>query len=142
MIRASVGSNGTKRWVVGVAGALVLLGVVALGTSLQGCGGDHCGAAGAIHARWALTQGGQTVQCLAGDQVLMRVDNDSMVFTFDCSDYEGLTTAIGSGYTHNVAFQLQDAGGNLLSQTNEMSLFVPCGATQDTPVVVFALATP
>jgi hypothetical protein len=126
-----------------------MLGVGLLGASLQGCGGGGghppsrtCNLAGQIHTTWAIHQAGQTVECLPGDQVLMRVDDDSMVFTFDCIDHEGLTTGIESDFTHNVAFQLQDGNGNVLSQTPSMALYVPCGAVQDTPLVIFSLASP
>jgi hypothetical protein len=125
----------------GVRSGLVMLGVVAV-AGLAGCGGGSppppaCNLDSFITTTWSLEQGGQTVECLPGDVVSLRVDDNTMIADFDCSAHAGTTPAIEGGVTHSVSFQLTDASGKVLSQTGEMPLFVPCGAAQATPHVVF-----
>lgn len=50
-------------------------------------------------------------------------------FDFDCGAYQGLTTTLQPG-AYNADLALFDAGGNLLSQTNQMAVTVKtCGVT-------------
>jgi hypothetical protein len=124
----------------GVGSGLVMLGVVAV-AGLAGCGGSPppptCQLDSFITTTWSLEENGAPVECLPGDVVSLRVDNNSMIADFDCSAHAGTTPAIEGGVTHSVSFQLTDASGKVLSQTGEMALFVPCGAAQATPAVVF-----
>jgi len=117
-------------------------GVLALAGALQGCGGGGGGTVcgdGQIQAAWTLSQNGTAVECVSGDTVTIKVDTDAMTMSFNCSDHVGTTPLIVGGVTHDVALQLTDANGTVLSQTGTMSLFVPCGTLTPTPNVDFAL---
>jgi hypothetical protein len=84
---------------------------------------------GAVAAEWTLTANGQAVSCAGGDTVDIVVDG--MTATFDCAAYAGVTPSVLGGANHNVSLALFNAAGAVLSQTQTMSLFVPCGTTQD-----------
>jgi hypothetical protein len=97
-------------------------------------------AAGKIKLTWSLTQNGAPVSCAAGDEVDVRVDTDAMTVTFPCSDGTGTTPDLTCGENHNVSLMLFDHNGTQLSATSAMTIFVPCGATQNAPAVVFETA--
>lgn len=101
-------------------------------------GGPSCGP-GAISTTWVLTENGAPVECAPGDEVDLRIDTDAMTATFPCGDKHGTSPAITGGVSHNVSLKLFDKNGVLLSQTSVMSLTVPCGTTQPTPLVTFSL---
>jgi hypothetical protein len=123
--------------------ALGFLGALAL---VPGCFVDSgpgpgpavCGD-GQIQPSWIITVNKQVVECAPGDEVDMRVDSDATIFTFPCSDHNGITTPVAGGVQHNVSFRLFDANNNILSETGSMPLFVPCDTIQPTPRVEFSL---
>jgi hypothetical protein len=117
-----------------VGGVGSLAAVLAAAALVQGCGGSS---SGNIRATWSVTENGAPVQCAPGDEVDIRVDTDAMTATFACSDLQGITPAVTCGVSHTVSLKLFDAQGNLLSTAAPMSIFVPCGVTQNTPPVVF-----
>jgi hypothetical protein len=130
----------TNRW--GRLGSgLVMLGVVGLGGALAGCGGGGAPPPatcddGTISTTWSLQQNGSPVDCATGDNVTITVD-DTMSMTYDCLSHGATTPSVQGGVNHAIAFDLRDAGGNLLSSTNDMSIFVPCGTVAQTPDVTF-----
>jgi hypothetical protein len=132
----------TNGWMRGL-GLGAALGLLGLGSFLQGCGsgspGSPCPGASAIQSSWDIFQNGQPVECFPGDTVTIRVDNDAMIQPFDCSDHTGITPPVDGGVTHRVSYALFDGSGNVLQQTPNMSLYVPCGVTQITPDVEFDL---
>ena len=126
----------TKRqvWTFGALAGIAVLGLTGCG---GGGGGVSCG--GAISTSWVLDQNGQEVECADGDMVDIRVDTDAMTATFDCSAHSGVTLSVDGDATHDVSLVLYDVNGNVLSQTQNMQLYVPCGTTTPTPQVEFDL---
>src|SRR5580658_217852 len=111
---------------------VVAIGAVAAAGLLQGCGGGGGGGGGAcddgaISTSWDLIQGGQQVSCLPDDTVVVRVDDNTMTQPFDCSLMAGTTPSVEGGVNHTVDLTLFDGGGNVLSQTSPLTIFVPCG---------------
>jgi hypothetical protein len=115
---------------------LAVLGLSGLVAAALGCGGSSS-CSGNVAAEWVLTQNGAPVSCLPGDEVDINVD--SMSATFACSAGGGTTPAVTAGVSHNVSLSLFDSSNNLLSMTQTMSLFVPCGTITDIGQVDFAL---
>jgi hypothetical protein len=116
---------------------VAVIGLSALITAAIGCGGGSGSCAANVAAEWVLTQNGAQVSCLPGDEVDINVD--SMTATFACSAGAGTTPNVAGGVSHNVSLSLFDANNNLLSQTQTMSLFVPCATITDIGQVEFAL---
>jgi hypothetical protein len=124
--------------------ARMVLGTVALlGTAFlaQGCVVDSAPscAPGNVQGRWFLSENGQQVQCAPGDEVDLLVDGLAVDPPFQCSAGTGISPPVTGGVNHSVALELYDANSVLLSRTNAMSLFVPCGTVQPTPLVDFSL---
>ena len=115
--------------------SLTALGLLALAGGASGCFVETSSSPpptcldGAVQAEWTLTSSGQVVSCLPGDTVDINVD--SMSAPFDCSLMAGQTPSVAGGLSHNVSLTLTDASGHVLSQTQTMSLFVPCGTVTD-----------
>jgi len=116
---------------------VAVIGLSALITAALGCGGGSSSCSANVAAEWVLTQNGTQVSCVPGDEVDINVDG--MTATFACSAGAGTTPAVAGGVSHNVSLGLFDSSGNNLSQTQTMSLFVPCGTITDIGQVEFAL---
>ena len=132
MTRMSNGFRGVSRSVV------LMLGVVAVATGLSGCGGGGGGGPavcvdGQIQTSWDFVQGG----CLPGDQVTVRVDDNSMLKTVDCVAGVALTPPVQGGVTHTVDLTLFDANNNPVEQSPAISIFVDCGTVVSTPIYDF-----
>jgi hypothetical protein len=126
-----------KRWVLG-SGFRAGLGVgvaIVLGGTLAGCGGGGGSCSGAIAASWDFTQG--SGGCFAGDQVVIRVDDNSMTVPFDCAAGGGVTPPVQGGVTHSVDLTLFDVNNTVVDQSPPLSIFVPCGQTAATPIFDF-----
>ena len=116
--------------------ALVALAAVSIGAG--GCGGGGSGACAAnVAAEWVLTENGVQVSCQPGDEVDINIDN--MSATFACSAGAGTTASLAGGVSYNIDLTLFDAANNTLSQTQTMSVFVPCGTITDIGLVEFSL---
>jgi len=116
--------------------ALVMLAAVSIGAI--GCGGGGSSSCAAnVAAEWIVTENGVVVACLPGDEVDINVD--SMAATFPCSDGTGITPDLAGGLNHAISLTLFDASGNPLSQTQTMSVFVPCGSVTDIGQVQFSV---
>lgn len=115
--------------------ALVALAAVSTGTF--GCGGGSNACSANVAAEWVLTENGVQVSCVPGDEVDINVDN--MSATFACSDGGGTTASLAGGVNHNIDLTLFDASSTSLSQTQTMSVFVPCGVTTVIGLVEFSL---
>ena len=113
---------------------LGVLAAVALGAI--GCGGSSSCSAN-VTAQWVVTENGQQVACLPGDEVDINVDDLSA--TFVCSAMAGTTPALRGGVNHLIDFTLFDASSNVLSQTQAMTVFVPCNSITDVGLVEFSL---
>ena len=122
----------TGRFHEALVGGLILLSVAS-----ASCGGGSSACSGNITAEWVLTQNGSQVACLPGDEVDINVDNLSAPFA--CSAGAGTTPAVAGGVSHSVSFTLLDASNATLSQTQTMSVFVPCGTITDVGQVDFSL---
>ncbi|HSZ80856.1 MAG TPA: hypothetical protein VLA14_01170 [Polyangia bacterium] len=113
------------------AGLLVVaIGAVAAAGLLQGCGGGGGGGGacgdGAIQVSWDFTAG--STGCFAGDQVTVRVDDNSMLVNFDCAAGNGTTPDVEGGVTHTVDLTLFDSGGQVVAGPSPAALVtVPCG---------------
>lgn len=130
-------SNGSKKRGTGLRAGLVALGVVTV-AGLSGCGGGGGGggvcADGFIQTSWDFAQGG----CLPGDQVVVRVDDNSMLATFACTDGGGTTPSVQGGVVHTVDLTLFDANSNVVEQSQAINVRVPCGTTVATTTYVFS----
>jgi hypothetical protein len=116
--------------------ALVALAAVSMG--VVGCGGGGSNACSAsVAAEWVLTENGVQVSCEPGDEVDINVDD--MSATFACSAGAGTTASLAGGVSYNIDLTLFDAASNTLSQTQTMSVFLPCGAITDIGLVEFSL---
>jgi hypothetical protein len=130
-------------WRRGLQAGGLGLGLLAAIVVVPGCFADSGGGPppvcddGAIQVSWDLSENGQTVECVQGDEVDVTVD--SMVKTFACEDHVDTTPLITGGVVHSISLSLYDAGGNLLSSTPVMSLSVGCGQTKIAPIVDFSL---
>ncbi len=122
----------TKGWMLGsvLAGGVAVLGLVGLGGSLPGCGGSSCDD-GVIQASW------DTSVCLAGDYVVVRVDDNTMQAQFDCVLGGGTTPGVAPGETHSVDLRLFDVDDNLVDSSPAISVFVGCGSAAPTPIYHF-----
>jgi hypothetical protein len=116
---------------------VVLVALAAVATGVFGCGGSSSSCSANVAAEWILTENGVQVSCQPGDEVDINVD--SMSATFACSDGGGTTASLAGGVNHNIDLTLFDASSTSLSQTQTMSLFVPCGVTTDIGLVEFSL---
>ena len=115
---------------------VMLAALIAVGTI--GCGGDGGGSCGAqVTAEWIVTEKGVVVSCVPGDEVDLNVDN--MTATFSCAAGAGTTPTLAGGISHNIDLTLFDASNNVLSQTQTMAVFLPCGAITDIGQVEFSL---
>lgn len=120
-----------------IGAALVLIGVGAV--SLSGCGG---GCHDRVHVSWRLVDAGNNVfhcEDVGATKVLLNMGG--AITTFNCTDYEGLTTTVPTG-TYATALQLQDAAGKVLSQTDSMSVPVSGCGTFDLGAVDFEVTPP
>ena len=103
-----------------------------------GCGGGTSSSCAAnVTAQWIVTENGAVVACLPGDEVDLNIDD--MTATFACSAGAGTTPALAGGVNHLIDLTLFDASNNVLSQTQSMSVFVPCGTITDIGPVEFSL---
>jgi len=116
---------------------IVLVALAAVAAGVFGCGGSSSSCSANVAAEWVLTENGVQVSCQPGDEVDINVD--SMSATFACSDGGGTTASLAGGVNHNIDLTLFDASSTSLSQTQTMSLFVPCGVTTDIGLVEFSL---
>jgi hypothetical protein len=124
------------------AGLMVALVAVAAAGLMQGCGGGGGGACAPtdLQLSWDLSQNGAPVECLDGDVVTVVVDDSAATTAdFPCSDHADVTMGVEGGVTHNISFTLTDAGGHVLSQTDDMGLSVGCGGVTVAPNVEFDL---
>lgn len=115
-----------------------LAGVVALGAAMQGCGGGHSGGPGPVcdppqvDVTWAIDKQatGAALSCEQAAAVGVELTIDGVHYDFDCSTYEGITTALAAGGHHTVDLALFGANDELLSQTPQMPITVAaCGVT-------------
>ena len=122
----SMSTVSKKRWVMGgiACSGGAILAVALLGGSLQGCGGSSC-ATGTIQVSWDFKAG--ATGCLAGDQVGIRVDDNSMVIYAPCTDGGATTPAVEGGVTHTLDLTLFDANNNVVEQSTAVPVSVPCG---------------
>jgi len=117
---------------------MALAALVAVSTAAIGCGGGGTSSCAAnVTAEWIVTQNGVVVQCLPGDEVDINIG--SMAATFNCSAGAGTTPALAGGITYPIDLTLFDANSNVLSQTQSMNIFVPCGTITDIGQVEFSL---
>jgi hypothetical protein len=134
-----------KRWVAGSV-SRAGLGVVAalvLGAGLAGCGGGGSApppppcADGTIQVQWDFLPG---FSCQAGDVVVVRVDNNNMLATFDCTAFGGVTPGVAGGVTHTVDLTLFDGSNprNVVEQSPVINVPVDCGGQSTTPVYDFS----
>jgi hypothetical protein len=87
---------------------------------------------GAVHASWTITANGSPISCAQAGAAEVDITVDStMVAPFTCTALSGTTPAIDGGITHNISLSLLDSSGNVLSQTQTMSLPVRCDTTED-----------
>jgi hypothetical protein len=114
------------------AGLMVALVAVAAAGLMQGCGGGGGGGGGtcgdgAIQVSWDFTAG--STGCFAGDQVTVRVDDNSMLVNFDCAAGGGTTPDVQGGVTHTVDLTLFDSDGHVVAGPSPAEpLTVPCGS--------------
>ncbi|HEX4406225.1 MAG TPA: hypothetical protein VH560_15410 [Polyangia bacterium] len=114
----------------GLRGSLTALFVLASAALFTGCGGGGGGACGpgAIQVSWDFTAGSSG--CFAGDQVTVRVDDNSMLADFDCATGTGIASGVEGGITHTVDLTLFDSGGAVVAGPSPVeSVTVPCGST-------------
>ena len=116
---------------------IVLVALAAISTGAVGCGGSSNACSANVAAEWILTENGVQVSCQPGDEVDINVDN--MSATFACSAGGGTTASLAGGVNHNIDLTLFDASSTSLSQTQTMSVFVPCGVTTHIGLVEFSL---
>ena len=117
---------------------LALAAAVTLSAVAIGCGGGSGSSCAAnVTAEWIVTENGAVVACLPGDEVDLNIDD--MTATFACSAGAGTTPALVGNVSHNIDLTLFDASNNVLSQTQSMSIFVPCGTITDIGQVEFSL---
>ena len=116
---------------------MMLAGLAAISAAAIGCGGGSSSCGASVTAEWIVTENGVQVACLPGDEVDLNVDN--MTVTFACSAGAGTTPTLAGGESRNIDLTLFDAQNNVLSQTQSMSIFLPCGAITDIGPVEFSL---
>jgi hypothetical protein len=117
---------------------MMLAALGAVSAAAIGCGGGGGGSCGAnVTAEWIVTQNSVVVSCLPGDEVDLNIDD--MSATFACAAGAGTTPAVAGGISHNIDLTLFDASNNVLSQTQSMSVFLPCGTITDIGQVEFSL---
>jgi hypothetical protein len=121
-----------KRWVLGSVSfaGLGLLAAIALGGTLQGCGGGGGGGScgGAISVTWDFLPG---FSCQPGDTVTVRVDDNTMLANVPCTDYGAVTPAVQGNVTHSVDLTLFDAAGTPVENSGAIAVPVACGTTAD-----------
>jgi len=124
-MRAKVTLRG--RWVWGSVSfaGLGVLAALALGGTLQGCGGGGGGCSGAVSVTWDFVPG--SGGCFQGDYVVVRVDDNTMTMQYDCTAGSVVTPAVEGGVTHTVDLTLFDATNTVIDQPPAQSIFVPCG---------------
>ena len=111
--------------------------LAAVATGANGCGGSSRSCSANVTARWVVTENGVQVSCLPGDEVDINVGD--MTATFACSAMAGTTPALAGGLTYAIDLTLFDASSNVLSQTQSMNVFLPCGVITDIGQVEFSL---
>jgi hypothetical protein len=116
---------------------VVLVALAAVATGVFGCGGSSSSCSANVAAEWILTENGVQVSCQPGDEVDINVD--SMSATFACSAGAGTTSSLAGGVNHVIDLTLFDASSTSLSQTQAMSVFVPCDTITDIGLVEFSL---
>jgi hypothetical protein len=112
---------------------LTVFALAALATTLSGCiieSSSSCGA-GAVQAEWTVTASGSAVSCAQVGATEVDINVNDMSAPFNCTDVSGVTPAVTGGVSHAVSLTLLDSSNNVLSQTQTMSLFVPCNRTVD-----------
>ncbi|HTA21624.1 MAG TPA: hypothetical protein VK989_20165 [Polyangia bacterium] len=113
------------------ASALGLAMLAALGIGCGGGGGAPPPAScpnGAIQVSWDFTAG--STGCFAGDQVTVRVDDNSMLADFDCAAGGGIASGVEGGITHTVDLTLFDSAGSVVAGPSPAeAVAVPCGST-------------
>jgi hypothetical protein len=133
-----------KRWAAGSVSrvALGVVAVVAVGAGLAGCGGGGSAppppppcADGFITARWDFVA---PFDCQPGDQVTVRVDDNTMLATFPCTAFSGTTPSVAGGVTHTVDLTLFDGVGNPIEQSSPIQVPVDCAQTVVLPVYDFS----
>lgn len=118
--------------------AMALAGLVAALSGGVGCGGGGSSFCSAnVAAEWVLTENGDQVACLPGDEVDINVGG--MTATFACSAGAGTTPAVAGGVAYTIDLTLFDGAGNSLSQTPANNVFVPCDTVTDIGQVEFSL---
>lgn len=130
---------GTRR--LGLRGGSMAVAVFAAAGLFAGCGGGGGGggggacADGQIQTAWDFVPG---AGCLPGDQVVVRVDDNTMLQTLPCTAGGGITPAVEGGVTHTVDLTLFDGTDTLIEQSPQVSIFVPCGSVAPTPTYDFS----
>jgi hypothetical protein len=116
---------------------IALVALAAVATGAVGCGSGSNACSANVAAEWILTENGVQVACQPGDEVDINVDD--MSETFACSRGSATTSSLVGGVSHAIDLTLFDASSNSLSQTQTMSVFVPCGVITDIGLVEFSL---
>jgi hypothetical protein len=90
----------------------------------------------AVAAEWSIAQVGTGAarSCPQGATVELKLG--SMTFDFDCGAGQGVTTQVQAG-SYQASLTLLDGGGNVLSQTQTMTVTVPACGVNDLGNVPF-----
>jgi hypothetical protein len=84
-----------------------------------------------VGATWSIDKKatGAPLTCEQAAATTVELTLNGTPFDFGCTAYQGLTTTLQPG-SYNADFALLDAGGNVLSQTSQMTITVKtCGVT-------------
>jgi hypothetical protein len=132
----------------GLGRGLAVLGLLVAGGVIPGCivetssGPPPVCLDSALSFTWFVTAAGVPAACPAGSLVTVRVDDDTMIADFPCTDGQGSTLAtLVGGTRHFVDFYLQ-SGNRTWSSLENIAVDVGCGVTQPVPDVEFSLTTP
>lgn len=131
-------TKGNRGWMFSVAG---LAGLVALGAAVQGCGGGgHGGVCNPpqVGATWTIDKQatGAQLTCEQAAATTVEMTLNGTPFDFPCNAYQGVTTTVPAG-TYQADFALIDPNGNVLSQTQQMTITVGACNVTDLGDVLF-----
>ena len=117
-----------------------LAGVVALGAAVQGCGGGNGTVCNPpqVGATWSIDKRatGAPLTCEQAAATTVELTLNGTPYDFECNAYQGVTTTVAAG-TYQADFVLLDAGGNVLSQTDQMTITVGACNVTDLGDVLF-----
>ena len=138
-MRVITKNQGTRRF--GLRAGLMVAGALAMGLTVQGCGGGGGGGScppAAISVSWGITAGGAAISCTQAGAFEVVVSVDGSTVNFPCMDLGGMTPPIAAG-THSVSATLVDTSNHVLDMVGPMTVTVNCNENAVLQPIPFAV---